>query len=287
MSTLEAIILGIIQGATEFLPISSTAHLRIIPALLGWKEDPGAAFTAVIQWGTLLAAVVYFWKDIVRILSGWFGLRTAQPFHGSDSRVGWQIIVGTLPIVVMGLLLQKRIKEDFRSLYVIAAALIVLAALLAVAEWWHARMPKDRLTNDIDKLSWLQALLIGLGQAVALIPGASRSGVTITAALFVGLGRPEAARFSFLLSLPAIFGAGLYELIKERKELLASKDSLNTLILATVVSGVVGYASIAWLMRMLRTNTTLVFILYRVALGLAILGLLWAEVLKPMPPLPE
>ncbi len=278
MTWWQAAVLGFIQGATEWLPVSSTAHLRIVPALLGW-DDPGAGFTAVIQWGTLLAAVYYFRDDIVKILAGWLGLRDARPLRGPDSRLGWMIIVGTLPIVLFGLLLEKRIKQDFRNLYVISGALIGLAALLAWADFRHRQPPPEGFTDDLDKITWRQALLIGFAQALALVPGASRSGVTITAALFLGLGRPTAARFSFLLSLPAIFGAGLYELIKDRDTLL--DQGVMNVLLATAVAAVVGYASIVWLLGLLRRYSMLGFIVYRVALGLAILALLWARVLKP------
>lgn len=280
MTTWEATVLGFVQGATEYLPVSSTAHLKIVPSLCGW-EDPGAAFTAVTQWGTLLAAVVYFRQDILDILAGWFGLKTFRPFVAPESRLGWMIILGTVPIVVLGLLLHGRIEKEFRSLYVIAGALIGLAILLACSEAWHSRKPEESHTHDLDKITWAQALIIGLAQAVALVPGASRSGVTITAALFVGLARPTAARFSFLLSLPAIFGAGLYELIKKRKELMGTQESAYNLVLATAVAAVVGYASIAWLLEMLKRNTTLLFVVYRVALGLLILGLLSYGTLQP------
>jgi undecaprenyl-diphosphatase len=276
----KAIVLGFVQGATEYIPVSSTAHLKIVPSLCGWG-DPGAAFTAVIQWGTLLAAVIYFRQDILDILAGWFGLKTFRPFVAPESRLGWMIIFATLPVVVVGLAFHKRIEEDFRNLYVIAGSLISLAILLAIAEAWHSRKPDDSYTSDLDKITWTQALLIGVAQALAVVPGVSRSGVTITAALFVGLARPTAARFSFLLSLPAIFGAGLYELIKEREKLLQTQESAVNLVVATVVAGVVGYASIAWLLEMLKRNTTLVFIVYRIALGLLILGLLYAGTLEP------
>ncbi|MBY0233149.1 MAG: undecaprenyl-diphosphatase UppP [Gemmataceae bacterium] len=279
MGALEAVVLGIVQGATEFLPISSTAHLRIVPALLGWK-DPGAAFTAVTQWGTLVAALIYFRHDVGRILSGFFGLSRAQPFHGPDAQPGWQIIAATVPIVVFGILLRRPIKEDFRSLYVIAGAMAGLALVLLVAEWRYRKRDPAGLTTDLGKVTWAQALIVGFAQALALVPGASRSGVTITASLFAGFDRATAARFSFLLSLPAVFGAGLYELVKDREELLATPDSAGTLLLATVVAGLVGYASIAFLMRLLKKSSLAGFIAYRLALGIAIVALLRAGLLK-------
>ena len=280
MTPFQAAVLGIVQGATEFVPVSSTAHLRIVPALLGW-QDPGPAFSAVTQWGTLVAALVYFRADVGGILAGFFGFRRAQPFHGPDARLGWMIIAATLPLAVLGYLLQSRIEQDFRSLYVIAGALIGLALLLVLAEWHHARQEKSgRLTRHIDQLSWSQALAVGLAQALALVPGASRSGVTITAGLFAGIDRATAARFSFLLSLPAVFGAGLHQLVKKRAELLASADSASALALATLVAGLVGYASIDLMMRLLKRHSTASFIAYRIALGTAILVLLWKGMLK-------
>jgi undecaprenyl-diphosphatase len=279
MTTFQAIILGIIQGLTEFLPISSTAHLRIIPALVGWP-DPGAAFTAVIQWGTWVACVIYFRHDIVRLLLAFLaGLRSGRPLGTQDSRLAWMIVVGTLPIVVFGLLLEKHVKGPFRSLYVIAAAAIGLALVMLAAETLAAR--RRREGTDLEALSWGESLLVGFAQVLAIIPGASRSGVTITGGLFAGLTRATAARFSFLLSLPAVFGAGLHQLYKERAELLASQESVLHLVVATVVSGVVGYAAIAFLIAYLRQHTMGLFIVYRLALGVLLLVLLAQGALQP------
>lgn len=283
MTPFQAVLLGIIQGLTEFLPISSTAHLRIVPELL-WGTDPGAAFTAVIQWGTFFASVIYFWRDIVRLTAAFLvGLKTRQPFATQDSRLAWMIVVGTIPIVVVGYALRKRIKEDFRSLYVIAAAMIGLAVVLLVAELLAAwRRRQGQSGKDLTQMGWAQALAVGFAQVLSLVPGASRSGVTITGGLLAGLTRETAARYSFLLSLPAIFGAGLLELIKDREVLLGSQDSVVNLLLATVVSGVVGYASIAFLLHFLRTRTTGIFILYRVVLGVTLLALLGKGMLHPL-----
>jgi undecaprenyl-diphosphatase len=282
MTPVQAVILGIIQGLTEFLPISSTAHLKVIPDLLGWN-DPGAAFTAVIQWGTWLASVIYFWNDIVRLTRGFFrGLAERRPFADPDSRLAWLIIAGTIPIVLAGLLLEKYIKGPWRSLYVIAGSAIVLAMLLALAEWWTRRTTAGG--KDLAQVGWFESILVGLAQTIALIPGASRSGTTITGGLFAGLNRATAARFSFLLSLPAVFGAGLHQLWKERHELLASQDSITNLVIATVVAGIVGYLTIAWLLRFLRTHTTWVFIGYRLALGVALLVLLSLGMVKDSSP---
>jgi undecaprenyl-diphosphatase len=282
MTHFQAVILGIIQGLTEFLPISSTAHLKVIPSLCGW-DDPGAAFTAVIQWGTWLASVWYFRDDIGRLTVAFFAaLRQGRPLGTPEARVAWMIVVGTLPIVAFGLLLEPKIKGPFRSLYVIAGAAIGLALLLILAES-HARALAARQSpkKELRQLGWGDALLVGFAQVLALVPGASRSGVTITGGLFAGMNRATAARFSFLLSLPAVFGAGVHQLIKERHELLASQANVVNLVLATVVSGVVGYAAIAFLIRYLKTHTTWVFIIYRLALGGALLALLAAGVLTP------
>jgi undecaprenyl-diphosphatase len=282
MSLLQAIVYGLIQGLTEFLPISSTAHIRVVPAFLGW-EDPGAAFTAVIQIGTLLAALLYFRADIVRLTVAWVrGLLTGRPLGTPDAKMAWMIVVGTVPIVVFGLALKKYITGPWRSLYVIAAAAIVLSLVLAAAEGlvrWRQR--RQRPLRAMPELGWGDAVGMGLAQAVALIPGASRSGVTITAGLFLGEARDTAARFSFLLSLPAVFAAGVYELYKERHELLATQESVVNLVVATVVAGVVGYASIAFLLAYLRSHTTWVFIVYRLALGGLILWLLAGGQLQP------
>ena len=267
MTLWQAIVLGIVQGLTEFLPVSSTAHLRIIPALLGWS-DPGAAFTAVIQLGTLLAVLWYFRHDIAAIIAG--TLR--------GEKMGWMIAAGTIPVVVLGLLFKHHIESTLRSLYVIAAAMIGLAVMLAIAEW----LTKRRATlRGMEQVGWRDAIVVGCAQAVALIPGSSRSGCTITGALFCGLDRSTAARFSFLLSMPAVFAAGVFELIHARHELLATREHVLGLIAATVVSFVVGYASIAFLLGYLKKHTTWLFIIYRLALGAILLGLLSTGRLGP------
>jgi undecaprenyl-diphosphatase len=276
MTALQAVILGIVQGATEFLPISSTAHLKIVPVLLGWP-DPGAAFSAVTQWGTWVATVIYFRHDISRLLVAWWrGLTSGRPFAEQDSRLAWMIAFATVPIVVAGLMLKKYVDREFRYTVVIAVALIGLALLLFAAEWLAAwRRKRGFAEKDLQHVGWGDAMLIGFAQAVALVPGASRSGVTITGALFMGLDRPTAARFSFLLSLPAIFGAGLYQLYKEWNQLMGSRADALNLLIATVVAGVIGYGVIALLLRYLKTHSTAVFILYRIALGIVLLALLY------------
>ncbi len=275
MSLFEAVILGIIQGLTEFIPISSTAHLRILPAIAGW-QDPGAAFSAIIQTGTLAAVLIYFYHDIVRISGAFFrGILAGRPFETQDSKMGWMISAGTLPIIFFGLLFKSAIETSLRSLYWIAAALILLALFLTFAEWRMKRQAaKGRKAGTMKDIGWKQALLIGFAQAIALIPGSSRSGVTITAGLFLNLSRETAARFSFLLSLPAIFAAGIYQLYDQWDAISASTESMTNLAAATLSAGVVGYASIAFLLNFLKKHSTGLFIVYRILLGLLVLGLL-------------
>ncbi len=268
MDWISALLLGIVQGLTEFLPVSSSAHLRIVPALLHW-DDPGAAFTAVIQIGTLVAVLAYFRDDILRIGRAWtLGIARRRPWDDLDARMGWMMIVGTIPIVVCGLLFKEQIETSLRSLYVIAGAMIGLAVLLALAEavvrWRvHRGTPQKHLEN----VTWTDAIITGLAQAVALVPGSSRSGVTITAGLFAGLSRETAARFSFLLSLPSVLAAGIFQLYKARGDLLGTQQDVVALVVATVISGIVGYGSIAFLLSYLKTHSTYLFILYRLLVG--------------------
>jgi len=243
---IKAVVLGIIQGATEFIPISSTAHLRVVPALLGWK-DIGAAYTAVIQIGTLIATIIYFRNDISLLFDGFQkALKKKNFLANNESRIFLLIIVGTIPIGVCGLLFKRFIEGDARGLYVISAMLIILAVVLFIAEKVGTR------SKRLGEMTIKDGIVIGLAQALALIPGSSRSGVTITAGLFRGLKRDDAARFSFLLSLPAIGLSGFYELYKERNVLL--NENLLDLTVATIVSGVVGYYSIDFLLSYLRTK---------------------------------
>jgi undecaprenyl-diphosphatase len=277
MTTFQAAIIGIVQGLTEFLPISSTAHLKIVPALLGW-EDPGAAFSAVIQIGTLLAVVSYFWRDLIEIGSAMLrDARSGKFATTGNSRLGWMIVVGTIPIVACGLLFKDAIETWLRSLYVMSAALIVVALLLAIAELvlaTHRRAGWPGRT--IAQMNWRDGLLIGLAQAAALVPGTSRSGATILGGLACGLNRETAARYSFLLSVPAISAAGVYQLVKARHELLATSHDSANLIVALVASGLVGYAAIGWLLSFLRSHSTMIFVLYRLALGGLLIYLLRA-----------
>lgn len=273
MSLLEAVVLGLVQGLTEFLPISSTAHLRITPELFGWK-DPGAAYSAVIQLGTVLAVIVYFWRDLVRLLGAFLaGLSSGKPFATPDARLAWYVGLGTIPIGVFGLLLKPVIETQFRSLYVVASALIGLALILAVVE------RKATFRRTLQDLTLKDGVVVGLWQALALVPGASRSGTTITGALLLGMKREDAARFSFLLSIPATGLAGVFEL----KHLLEATDrpSVGVMAVGTVVAFLSGMASIAWLLRFLRTRSMNVFVGYRLALGFLLFGLLGAGVLEP------
>ena len=272
MEIIKAIVYGIIQGLTEFIPISSTAHIRVVPALLKWG-DPGAAFTAVIQIGTLIATLIYFRQDIFFMVSGFLNaLKTRNFFEDPYSRMFILIIVGTIPISIFGLAFKHFIEGSARGLYVVSSSLIGLAIILFIAEKISSK--KKEFTDITVK----DGLLIGLAQALALIPGSSRSGVTITAGLFCGLKRDVTARFSFLLSIPAVGLSGLYELYSERVALL-NENTLNLLI-ATVVSGIVGYFSIAFLINFLKTRSNLIFIVYRIILGIIILYLLYTGVLQ-------
>ncbi|MCB2204345.1 undecaprenyl-diphosphate phosphatase [bacterium] len=271
MSLFQAIVLGIVQGLTEFLPISSTAHLRIVPALLGWN-DPGAAFTAVTQIGTLIAVFIYFWHDITKLAGAFMrSLLHLRPFETSDSKMAWWIMFGTIPIGVFGLLFKDFIETDFRSLHVIAGSLIALAVILAIAE------RSGKRNRDLSSMKWWDTQIIGLSQALALIPGSSRSGTTITAGLFLHLKREDAARFSFLLSIPAITLSGLFELYQLRDQLAG--DLGVALFVAVVVSGIVGYLAIEFLLRYLRSHSTMLFIVYRIALGILIFILLATNML--------
>lgn len=282
MTLFEAIILGTVQGLTEFLPISSTAHLRIIPALAGW-EDPGAAFTAIVQIGTLVAVMLYFWKDIFIIVAAVIeGVLRGKPLENSDSKMGWMIVAGTLPIIILGKLFETEIDTTLRSLYWISGSLIGLAIILSLAEGKiRYRLKKELPLKSMADIGWKEALLIGLAQSVALIPGSSRSGVTITGGLFLDLDRATAARYSFLLSLPAVFAAGIYKLYQTREIIVASPEHLTNILVATLAAGIVGYASIAFLINYLKKHTTTIFIAYRLVAGAAILYLVTTGVLQP------
>lgn len=279
MDLIQSLVIGIVQGLTEFLPISSTAHVRIIPSLLGWN-DPGAAVTAVTQLGTLAAVLIYFRNDIFKLTRAGalsviqFGRRGEWDDRMiNETKLFWFIALGTLPIGVLGLMFKHQIETDLRSLTIIGWSLIGLAVLLALAEV----AAKHR--RKLDDMNFIDTQVIGFAQAVALIPGSSRSGVTITAGLFLGLTRESAARFSFLLSVPAILASGLLEL-KDLLQYGIGEEGLSNLIIATLVAGVVGYLSIAFLIRWLQTRSTLIFIIYRIALGILILYLSGHQIIR-------
>ena len=275
MGWVEIIVLAIVQGLTEFLPISSTAHLRIVPALLGW-DDPGAPLSAVIQIGTLVAVLWYFWRDVVRILRAMItSLAAGKLATTPDARLGWMIALGTLPIIICGLAFKDSIETTLRSLYVIIAALAGVALLLAIAEWWVARRSKEGVEGrEVQDVGLRDAVIVGFAQAAALVPGTSRSGATILGGLCCGLTREAAARFSFLLSIPSILAAGVFQLVEAREELLSSSTDAAKLGVALVVTAVVGYATIPWLLAYLRKRTTFVFIVYRLLLAASLLWLL-------------
>ena len=247
--------------------MSSSAHLRIVPALLGW-DDPGAAFTAVLQLGSLVAVVGYFFKDLLGMArASWTALTDRSRPPAPEARQLLYIIVGTIPVAVLGTLLKHKIEGEFRALAIIAAAQIVFGLALGIAD------KTSRKTRSFDDIGMRDAIIIGCAQALALVPGASRSGVTLIAALALGFERSAAARFSFLLSVPAVAGAGL----KELKVVLHARDvSAGALVVGLAVTVVVSYASIAWLLKFLRTRTTIPFVVYRVALGALIFALLAA-----------
>jgi undecaprenyl-diphosphatase len=264
MSTLEAIVLGLVQGLTEFLPISSSGHLRIVPALLGW-DDPGAGFTAVIQLGTMAAVLLYFRADLWKIASAWLReLRTPIRAASSDARLGWFIVLGTIPICIFGFLFSDQIESGARSLYLIGSALILFSFVMLAAEHFGTR------ARHLDKMGARDGIAIGFAQALALIPGVSRSGATISAGLLRGFDRVDAARYSFLLSVPAVVLSGLFELRKIGEE---GEPAAGATVIAAIVAFVAGYLSIAWLLRYLTTHSLRGFVVYRVALGALVLAL--------------
>ena len=275
MSILDAIILGIVQGLTEFLPISSSAHLRIVGEFLPNAQDPGATFTAITQIGTELAVLVYFWTRIMRIIAAWAKSLTGRvPRNDPDARMGWIVIIGTIPIGVLGFLFQDVIRDTFRNLWLVAIVLIVFGIILGVADALGKRVRTEK------DLTVGHGLTLGIAQSLALVPGVSRSGATTTAALAMGYTRPAAAEVAFLLAVPAVFGSGLYELLQAIREPGQSPFTLGETAIATVVSFGVGLVVIAYLMRYLKRGSFLPFVLYRVILGVVLLILLAFGVLQ-------
>ena len=272
MHLLEALILGVVQGLTEFLPISSSAHLRILGTFLPSGEDPGAAFTAITQIGTEAAVVVFFWRDIVRIVTQWFrSLVGKAPRNDPDARMGWLIIIGSIPIVVLGLLFQDQIETVLRSMWIVAVMLIVFGILLGVADYVGAKRRK------LDDLTYPHGIAFGFAQALALIPGVSRSGGTITMGLFLGYERAAAARYAFLLAIPAVFGSGFYQVFKSWGE--PSFFSFGDTLAATGIAFVVALGVIAFFMNWISKRSFLPFVIYRILLGTTLLILLGTGVI--------
>jgi undecaprenyl-diphosphatase len=301
LSYLQALILGLVQGITEFLPVSSTAHMRILPALLNhfyssWPNDTGAAFSAIVQLGPIVGIIAYFRKDLARYVAGVVrSLKQGQlfPKGDTDARLGWYALLATIPLVIAGLALEKKVDGQYRNLYFIAGALIVLALILLVAEIVSKR------TRKLESLTFGEAMGIGLAQALALVPGASRSGITITAGLFLGLEREEAARFSFLLSIPAITLAGVYKLLKTllpqyfgeahhaAGAVQAAPPDLSAVagpyLFAALVAGIFAFIVVRWLLGYLsdEKHSTMPFIIYRIALGIGLIYLVHLGIVVP------
>ena len=280
MTWWEAIVLGVLQGLTEFLPISSSAHLRIVGDLLPGGGDPGAAFTAITQLGTETAVLLYFRKDIVRIIKAWFGALPVGPWRGTvaksdpDARMGWFIILGSVPIVVLGLLFQDAIETSLRHLYITATMLAVFAIILGVADRW------GRKQRELKALTLRDGLLFGLAQSLALIPGVSRSGGTITMGLILGYTREAAARYSFLLAIPAVFGSGFYQLFTA--DSAPGAPGAGATAIATVAAFGVGFVVIIAFLKIVSTYSYMPFVIYRLVLAALVVWGIWAGVLDPL-----
>ncbi|WP_306371244.1 undecaprenyl-diphosphate phosphatase [Nocardiopsis sp. CC223A] len=272
MSIFEAVVLGLIQGLTEFLPVSSSAHLRVFAAFFQWP-DPGAAFTAVTQIGTELAVVVYFRKRIWAVISTWLRSLFDRDLRGDvNARIGWYVILATIPIGVLGLLLEEQIDSAFRDLRLIALSLIVFGLILGAVDHFARR------ERELEDLTLGRGITFGLFQTLALIPGVSRSGATITGGRMLGFNRPAAAEFAFLIALPAVFASGLYKMLDIGGGEYAGWGAT---IVGTLVAFVIGYIVIAWLMRFISTHSFMPFVYYRIALGALILVLVFSGVLEP------
>lgn len=282
MNIIDAIFLGIIQGLTEFIPISSTGHLTVAGKLMNLISDVNpekwTAFIAVIQLGTLMAVIIYFWKDLWLILRDFIKeviiSRKRFSEQNNNSRMAWYLVIATVPVAIIGLGLKNIIEGALtKNLYVIAGSLIVLALILAIAE------KTGKFNRSDGNIKWYDALIIGLAQSLALIPGSSRSGTTITAAIFLGFSRETAARFSFLMSIPAIAASGLLQFYQALEYI--DNNGIITIAVATIVSGIFGYLSIEFLLRYLRKKSTFVFIIYRIVIGIIILVMIYNGVIKP------
>jgi len=263
---IQAIVLGIVQGLTEFLPVSSNAHIEIVSRLFHWG-DPGAAFSAVTQIGTETAVIIYFWKDLVKIISSWFkSLYQAEARKLPEARLGWFVLLGSLPIGILGLAFKDQIETTARNLWIVAVALIVMGVVLGLADRYAKHV------KDIEDLNPKNAIAFGIGQAMALIPGVSRSGATISFGLFMGFKREVAARYSFLLAIPAVLASGLLELVKVVND---SAVQWPVTLVATLVAFVVGYWVIATLMKYLASGSFMPFVIYRLVLGFALMAWLY------------
>ncbi|WP_031033466.1 undecaprenyl-diphosphate phosphatase [Streptomyces sp. NRRL F-5650] len=284
MSWFESLVLGLVQGLTEFLPVSSSAHLRLTAAFSGW-HDPGAAFTAITQIGTEAAVLIYFRKDIGRIIAAWTRSLTDKSMrHDPDARMGWLVIVGSIPIGVLGLTLKDQIEGPFRDLRITATMLIVVGVIIGIADRMAARDEKGgrhrapQQRKELENLGVRDGLIYGLCQAAALIPGVSRSGATISGGLFMGYRREAAARYSFLLAIPAVLASGVFEL----KDAMASDHVVwGPTLFATVIAFASGYAVIAWFMKWISTKSFMPFVWYRIALGVVVIVLVSLGVLSP------
>ncbi|MFE2298084.1 undecaprenyl-diphosphate phosphatase [Streptomyces sp. NPDC059445] len=284
MSWFQSLVLGLVQGLTEFLPVSSSAHLRLTAAFAGW-DDPGAAFTAITQLGTEAAVLIYFRKDVGRILSAWFRSLTNKAMRRDhDAQMGWLVIVGSIPIGVLGVTLKDQIEGPFRDLRVTATMLIVMGIVIGIADRLAARDEtggRHRAAKQrkvLEDLNTKDGLLFGLCQAMALVPGVSRSGATISGGLFMGYSRAAAARYSFLLAMPAVLASGTFELKDAAAE---GHVSWGPTVFATIIAFGVGYAVIAWFMKFISHKSFMPFVWYRIALGLVIIGLVGTDVLSP------
>lgn len=269
MSWLQVVVLSVVQGLTEFLPISSSGHLAIVSRLF-FDGDAGASFTAVSQLGTEAAVLVFFARDIGRILTAWFrGLFHPEHRNDVDYRLGWYVIIGSIPIGVLGLVFKDLIRTEVRSLWVIATAMLVFSAVIAAAEYF------GRQTRHVAQLTWRDGLLVGLAQCLALVPGVSRSGATISAGLFLGLDRPLAARFGFLLAIPAVFASGLFSLPDAFHPVSEGMSATGPqLAISVLITFVVGYAAVSWLLKFLAHHAMYWFVGYRVVLALVLMALL-------------
>lgn len=276
MGWFEAFVLGIVQGLTEFLPISSSAHVSIVGQLFG-HGDPGAAFTAIIQIGTETAVIVFFAKDIGRIIKAWFlALIGKIDRRDPDARMGWLVIIGSIPIVVLGLLLQNWIDTTFRNLWITVAMLAGFGLVIGIVD------SLSKQQRELTDLTWKHGVLYGLAQCLALVPGVSRSGGTITAGLAMGYKREPATRYSFLLAIPAVFGAGLYQLFEALHGSAHAQVSWGPTILAGVVAFIVGFVMIAWMLKFVSTHNFWPFVIYRIGVAAVVAVLLITGILNPL-----